>query len=715
MSKISIEQLVTSPSTLNYLSTNAYDHTKWNLGRGLVYNDGLTESEKYVTPDFQVFRPMEESVPFAVSQIEAYNLNSDVCYVFGVEALTTAVATRRVHLWELNRKTGVKGWKGFITMTLATSTAHTVRDFKVDIKNESTGTVAVSGTAVTGTGTLFVDNKVAIGARIGFGSTNPGQITQWFRVTARGSNTGLTLNTSAGTIAGGTPYVIQEFRPIYTATNATTTNGGVHYGKGVTIEDFTPGGTTIPLAVSTDDQKAMYWIKDAATVVNVGAAGAVKDTSDESPTNLTLYVLNTASAGNYNVFKYNLRAPLTVAAGASVSAFLLSTANQAVVGSVSQNANLALATTTHGSGSGVPSLYFVTSTRVYRAAVSNITSGNPTWQSDSIVEMPPGGTNTQPLTNALVTITHVSAIDRFVIGSNHTGGLYSYVTRYVASTDPFDKTFGRDYKLFDHSTRDADCPLFFNNNSTTCTYTDAGGSRVFAVKQGTTIALNQIYVMSFGADWDYASVSQGRLISPEIPTPNALKYSKVVADHIDFLGSSLLGKPTEAIRLLARTSNIATDETSGWISVPSNGDISGLVGAASIQFAIEFRTIGETCLPSRILGINLSYEDNTTDSHFALSVGKSSLALKEFAFWFKQAFVSTVPALRISLYNADTGGLLVTDTTTASANGEWEKTTDGSTWTAYNTTDRGNSTTWIRYTPTSLADNVKVQAYLTQA
>jgi hypothetical protein len=62
----------------------------------------------------------------------------------------------------MNRKTGATQWKGFITMTLSTATAHTVRDFKIDVKNESTGTVAVSGTAVTGTSTLFATNKVAL-------------------------------------------------------------------------------------------------------------------------------------------------------------------------------------------------------------------------------------------------------------------------------------------------------------------------------------------------------------------------------------------------------------------------------------------------------------------------------------------------------------------------------------------------------------------------
>jgi len=150
MARLSIEQLVTTPSTLNYLSESAYDSTKWNLGKGLIYNAGATAVDKYIAPDFQAIRPMEESTPFAVTQIYAHNHSSSVCYVFGVEALTTAVATRRVHLWELNRKTGARSWKGFITMTLLTATAHTVRNFTIDVKEESTGTVQTTGTALTG-------------------------------------------------------------------------------------------------------------------------------------------------------------------------------------------------------------------------------------------------------------------------------------------------------------------------------------------------------------------------------------------------------------------------------------------------------------------------------------------------------------------------------------------------------------------------------------
>lgn len=714
MTRISIEQLVTTPSTLNYLSENTYDHTKWNLGKGLIYNDGVSAMDKYVAPDFQAIRPMEESTAFAVAQIYAHNHSTTICYVFGVENATTASATRRVALWELNRKTGARSWKGFITMTLLTATAHTVRNFTMDIKTETTGTVAVSGTTVTGTSTLFATNKVAIGARIGFGSTDPAEIDTWYRITARGSDTSLTLNVTPGTIAGGTAYVIQEFRPVYTATNATTTNGGTHYGKGISIEDFTPGGTTIAAAVSTDDQKAMYWIKDASTQTNIVAAGVSLDRDTATATSMGMYCLDLVSAGNYKVYKYNLRAALTVATGASTSAFVLATGNQAVTGTGSQNANLCIATADHGTGSGVKSLYFVTTTRIYRTAVTNITSGNTSWQSDAIVETPAGGTSTFAATSALSTIEYFTSIDAFVVGTTHTGGAFSYLTKYVSSGTELTQAFGRDFKYLEQSAKDNRHATIFSNQSTVFSFTDAGANRLFCCKQGTTVSTNHIYVMAFGADTIYADASSGYLISPEIITTNAHKYYRVFANSINVLGSGTLRKPTEGYDLYVRTTDIATDATTGWNLVDETNSIASYSGAGSIQFKIQFRTIGESCLPSRILGINLSYEDNTTDSHYSLSVEKSSTSSKIFAWYFDNAFGGTVPTLRINLYDANTGGLLLTDTTTAAANGTWEKTTDGTSWSAYNTTDRANNTTWIRYTPTSLSDNVKVEAYLQQ-
>jgi hypothetical protein len=151
--------------------------------------------------------------------------------------------------------------------------------------------------------------------------------------------------------------------------------------------------------------------------------------------------------------------------------------------------------------------------------------------------------------------------------------------------------------------------------------------------------------------------------------------------------------------------------TSGWMLLDNLHNLSWFSGASAIQFAIEVRVIGETCLPPRVLGVNVSYNDNTTDSHYLPSADLSNKNSKIFAWKFATAFGTTVPTLRVRLYDAVSWWLIVDDTTVWS--GTWEKTTDGTTWTAYNTTDKWNDTTYIRYTPVSLADNIQIRALLT--
>lgn len=76
----------------------------------------------------------------------------------------------------------------------------------------STGTVAVSGTGVTGTGTAWTNSIIPPGARIGFGTTNPGSVSVWYTIGSIDCTTTnhLTLTGSAGTITAGTAYVIDQ-------------------------------------------------------------------------------------------------------------------------------------------------------------------------------------------------------------------------------------------------------------------------------------------------------------------------------------------------------------------------------------------------------------------------------------------------------------------------------------------------------------------------
>lgn len=79
----------------------------------------------------------------------------------------------------------------------------------------TTGTIAISTTTVTGTGTTWSTN-VAAGdyIKVGSGSIHTGST--WYQIASVDSNTQLTLSTSAGTVGAGSAYVI---RKIFTGSN----------------------------------------------------------------------------------------------------------------------------------------------------------------------------------------------------------------------------------------------------------------------------------------------------------------------------------------------------------------------------------------------------------------------------------------------------------------------------------------------------------------
>jgi hypothetical protein len=141
--------------------------------------------------------------------------------------------------------------------------------------------------------------------------------------------------------------------------------------------------------------------------------------------------------------------------------------------------------------------------------------------------------------------------------------------------------------------------------------------------------------------------------------------------------------------------------------------LTGISGASSIQFKLEFKTITDFCIPARVFFVGVAYEDASTDSHFRFSGSMSSATNKQFTFRFATSFGSTIPRLRIRLYNDVTNALLVDDDSTTQASTWQTSTNDGGGWGSFSTADKINDTTYIRFTPASLGDNIKVRAVLT--
>mgnify|MGYP000944224708 CR=1 FL=1 len=708
-------------------------------------------------------------------------------WVFLVENNATAVATRRIALCEYSKSAHTYTYKGYITATLPTSTAHTIRGFRAFRYTHTTGTVGVSGTAVTGSGTSFINERIAVGARIGFGTTDPGSVSTWYVISAISSDTSITLSGSAGTINAGNAYVIEELRFAITTTNATLTNGGLYLVKGVNYSDFISGGTTIAAATNTDNIKAVYWLSDGTVQTNTVSAGCAVQ-SEVTKSLQYAYVLE-GSTPSARVYRYNLRATGTPSAGKIIlnaayttagtvsvsgtavtgsstsftstmvgmrigfgstspalittwytiasytsgtsitlsssagtivggtayvidSADVVVTGNVPITGTLSQVNNGRVGTLNHGPGLGVESLYFVTTTRIYRAAIANIFIGNMGWISDNRPEIPPGSVNTYAITNALNAVEIVDACDRLIVLTTGATAFHNYITKYPQNAgDWFDQIWGVDDKQQDASFRHSDSAIHFNTTSQVCSVWSENGI-AHIVKNGATNLLNFMYALPLSAHWTYASSTNQRVITPELSTPNCLNFDRVYVCRDSFLGGGELRIPTDPLRIYYRISGIS-DNTGAWTLISDGNDLSGTAAAPSIQFMIEFLTVSWMCLPARVFSIGVIYQDYLTDPHYQPSVAKSSTSNKQFAWRFAVAFGTTVPTLRVRLYDAVTGGLLVDDTS-VSPSGTWEKSTDGSTWGSYNTTDKSNETTYIRYTPASLPDNQKIRSLLTQ-
>lgn len=487
--------IVCSQLTLTQTATSlpSYDQDYINLGTLCVKATGSgTNNWVGPIPGTTVARPAQQTVAMPGAFPSVYRWSDTIDWVFFAD-VAAAAATRRVQLWTYTRGASPTfTYKGTVTCTPAPSTNHTIRGFVASVYTHSTGTVAVSGTAVTGTSTLFSTDRIAVGARIGFGSTDPTQITTWYDITAIASDTGITINTSAGTVAGGTAYVIEEIRLYMATTNATATNGGLFVTKGLNFNTFTDAGTTVAAAVSTDNVRACYWLADASTVTNTVAGGLALD-APASNTSHDAYVVNGTTS--LIIYKYNVRAALTVATGKSTNAFVLATGTQAVTGTAQQDSGLEIATTSSGTGSGVKSLYLTTSTRIYRAAVTNITSGNTTWQSDNIIEQPTGTSNTIPLSNTMREITYSSIVDRFYVTTN---ALQTYALQYDTGSTQWGNTFGVNNFAVHPNAVDSNAPFIPSVTLLPLSVGNAGGI-LYLVRNTTTVTSNQCYALPLGA------------------------------------------------------------------------------------------------------------------------------------------------------------------------------------------------------------------------
>jgi hypothetical protein len=679
--KVAVEQLFNG-SLEQVAIGGSYDSTKINRGKHTgQFNLGANAIDKFVgAAPVGVANLGESALAIPSAFIHPIKISDDLFWIFGADAFTAA-ATRRVQLWTWVPSTNTYTFIGAITVTLPTATNHTVRGFRVILENYITGTVAVSGTGVTGTGSAWATG-LSVGSRIGFGSTNPQAITTWYQISAIGSDTSITLTGTAGTIAAGTPYVIQDLMIVQATTNATATNGGLFVTKGLQYADFTNPATAIPAATTVDKIKAVYWLKDAATITNDVIGGCALGDRDSWTQQ---YVYSTeGSVSSLILYRYNIRTPLTLTAGAHTltGTDIVITGAQTVSGTILQANNGRVATLNHGAGSGVSSLYLITTTRILRVPLANVTTGNTTFVADSMSETPPGGTNTNTVAASFQSFDIAGTLDKIVIvGSNAAGSLY--ITDYYTGGQQFDRRANCISSQIPSALRDTDSPVFVHQvpaNSPTVWVED--GWLFWGYSQGTATLTSALSVYPLAADLEFQTDVNNRVILPKITlgaTP--AKLYRVFCNCVENIGDNTMGVTPDMFKIQVRTSGI-DDNTGGWTDIGQDGDLSGLGTPLNIQFAFQFRTAGVIMLPARVLNLALVYEtDDALPSQYRWNYSDFNTTNGTFAWVQSVLFGAALTTHTINIYRADTNALVLTQASTSTTNGTFEYW-NGSAWVA---------------------------------
>jgi hypothetical protein len=701
----------------------SYDPTKWNYGTLWRKRTDIAGGAFFGPLLPQTFRPKETSAAIEGYLPRVVQWSATLDWMFLADQAATA-ATRRFQLYLVDR-TGINvpAFTGFITVTFPTATNYTIQDWAVSYEKYSVGTASVSGTTVTGTSTLWQTNRQCAGCRIGFGSTDPTQITTWYQISSIGGEGTITLATSAGTLGDGA-YVIEDLRFLVALRNATTTNGGFVVIKGLQYADFTGAGTAVGAAVSTDNVKASFWLADAASVTNITAIGLARmDKTDWQ--NQVVYIADSAATTNITIYKYNSRAALTLTSGKDTTSLLFKTGQQTgLTGNTAIVSNLEYASTVagHTAGNGVPSLYFVTVSRWYRVAITNIVASSTSFVSDVGTEVPPGGVSLYAATGAMAFCQYSSYLDAFLIQTSAATAFRSYITKYRHDGSRFDKIFMIDDKQLDQQViLNEGAAIHATTNSVLQTSGFFGGL-LYMAGTGTTAITNIGRIFPIGADafFQIGSLTAGGtisataqvLISPKITLSAGQAISTVScieADQVGHLTTEALGIHTEALYQFYRTSGI-TDNSGSWTPVPQNGVIVGVSGPTDIQFAILGRTVGLSCVPPRLYQITVTVSDFISHPYFSISVDKCDKTLKRFGWLQNTSFGgTTMPVMRAMAFDGDNGNTLFDDNSGTGATGSWARSVDGINWGSIGTMDKVGSRTYFMYIPASMSDNVNAR------
>ena len=658
--------------------TDPYDPSKLGLGPLIVQRTSASPEQRFVGPlPIAVARPMEESLSIQVGYPWVMRWSDTIDWVFVAEA-SAASPTRRIIKYDFNRETGTFSFSGAITLTYPTTTNHTIRAFRMTYDLHTVGTIERDsglGNKVIGTGTSWVTDGACARNRIGFGSTNPSEVTEWRHISSVTGESELVLDDLIPRYPPGTPYVIEDLRAITATTNATASNGGLFVAKGLSVALFSPVSFVIPAATTVDNVRAVYRISGTALTAVSGLG--IQDPVNKAEHYAWVFAGTTAAV----MYKYNLRAPLvSLGAGSTGAAYTLQTSTVALTGTASQINNGRVARPDHTAAAGQECFFFTTTSRVYRTKpLNSIISADATFIAggDIMLEVPPGGASTGGASGAMQSIEYSALLDAFYIAlSGAASGQRDYLTKFYAGSQQLDRQVGFDVRQYYQASSAAVAPALSRTASYFMPWIE-GGLGYFVIN-GSTAATNSILAVPIGADMDFVNRTNSKAVLPKMSIPSAHKLLKTLAQNTEALGGyGPLSLGTEPFAVYYRTAGI-NDDSGGWTLLNQAGNMVGVDAAPEIQFMLAFRVAGTSCIPARIHSFALLYEtDEALPSGFRWNLGDSNQSNGTLGI-VQTSLLPALGVLTITYYRADTDQAVLVQSSGNSEFGVWEFYNEGS-------------------------------------
>ena len=573
---------------------------------------------------------------------------------------------------------------------------------------DDTGLAPVALTTSTSNNRIFVTTGNAAGlftVAYYLLTTTNGVTTQAYQGSLKFQMPTATVHTIKGFMVDDSNPASMVFQ--WSTTNATGINGGYFACWGINQTQFVKVSIqTIPAAVSTPSlTQVVYMIGDNAS--QASETVTVADGIGIDTTGKNAYILNGAAATpKIFVFSYTNPPSGTITAGYTNSNFTLVTGTlTALSGVVLLVNNVQCITPSHTANAGSLCLSFLTSTNVYAAKVSDITSGVTSLPSLVTCTLAMSG---DYITPATITFgQYIASIDKWVL-ETVTGNMQ---LRQLVTNDPNAKIFGLNSYL-KTEVGGTITPVDFGGVTNLC-ITDCNG---FAVLTNTTVGQRNLVILDVQSDATSVNPSTGQiyasLISPVISV-NATTGVLLTAYY------ELAQRATKPI-VQYRTSGFATGPGAGfdatWTQAPKDGDLSAIANATSIQFRLLFTMMGfEVTNPPQINECYFLYNDNTQISAnwegSNNNTTQSAVTPAYTAFRLKTAYSSAVPTLFFRAYD-DSNNLVASANTVSNPTLFQYTTNNGTSWNALGTIPNTALTTEVRYlwpTPPGVSVTVSIR------